>query len=168
MGAVHSWGLLALFFLRFSGSISSCYACAGGTCASANTHTLAAHTRSLCPCAQGGSLQQLIYNAMCQPRSSTYSQADALQWAVDIASAVAHLHSLNPVVLHRDLKLENILLRKPTSLEAAAQGGRKLPIAKLTDFGLHVVSVYWWCWGVVGVDKGVWHAGVVACDCGWC
>lgn len=75
---------------------------------------------------------------MSQPHSAAYSYVDALTWACDIAAAVAHLHSLNPVVIHRDLKLENILLRKPQA--QGAPGCRKLPIAKLTDFGLHVVS----------------------------
>jgi hypothetical protein len=75
---------------------------------------------------------------MSQPHSSAYSYVDALTWACDIASAVAHLHSLNPVVIHRDLKLENILLRKTPA--QSPPGCRKLPTAKLTDFGLHVVS----------------------------
>jgi serine/threonine protein kinase len=75
---------------------------------------------------------------MSQPHSSNYSYVDALTWATDIAAAVSHLHSLNPVIIHRDLKLENILLLKPSAQGTA--GGRKLPVAKLTDFGLHVVS----------------------------
>jgi serine/threonine protein kinase len=75
---------------------------------------------------------------MAQPHSAAYSNVDALTWACDMATAVAHLHSLNPVIIHRDLKLQNFML-KPTAVGEA--GGRKLPIAKLTDFGLHVVSV---------------------------
>jgi serine/threonine protein kinase len=39
----------------------------------------------------------------------------------------------------RDLKLENVLLQKP-EVDAAAPATRKLPIAKISDFGLHVVS----------------------------
>jgi serine/threonine protein kinase len=74
---------------------------------------------------------------MAQPHSSSYSYLDALTWATDIAAAVAHLHSLNPLIIHRDLKLENILLLKPSGADST---GRKLPVAKLTDFGLHVVS----------------------------
>lgn len=75
---------------------------------------------------------------MAQPHSAAYSNVDALTWACDMATAVAHLHSLNPVIIHRDLKLQNFML-KPTA--AGEAGGRKQPIAKLTDFGLHVVSV---------------------------
>lgn len=96
---------------------------------------------------QGGSLQQRIYQAMAQPHSSSYTYLDALTWCADITSAVAHLHSLSPVVIHRDLKCENILLLKPGTsagggaAAAAGSNGRKLPVAKLTDFGLHVVSV---------------------------
>jgi serine/threonine protein kinase len=47
-------------------------------------------------------------------------------------AAVDHTHC-------RDIKLENILLQKP-EVDAAAPATRKLPIAKLSDFGLHVVS----------------------------
>lgn len=42
------------------------------------------------------------------------------------------------VMTHRDLKLENILLLKAGGANGS---GRKLPVAKLTDFGLHVVSL---------------------------
>jgi serine/threonine protein kinase len=76
---------------------------------------------------------------MAQPHASSYSYADALTWATDITAAVAHLHSLNPLIIHRDLKLENILLLKGAGAAGGA-AGRKLPVAKLTDFGLHVVS----------------------------
>lgn len=90
---------------------------------------------------QGGSLQQQVYKVMAQPHSAIYSHIDALTWASDIAAAVAHLHSLNPVIIHRDLKLENILLLKPSAQgPGGGPGSRKLPVAKLTDFGLHVVS----------------------------
>lgn len=38
----------------------------------------------------------------------------------------------------RDLKLDNIMLQKQQVGSTA--GGRSLPTAKITDFGLHVVS----------------------------
>jgi serine/threonine protein kinase len=47
-----------------------------------------------------------------------------LHYARQIASAMHHLHSQTPAVVHRDLKSHNILL---------SQGGE---ICKLTDFGL--------------------------------
>lgn len=47
-----------------------------------------------------------------------------LAWAVDAASAIAHLHAQRPAVIHRDIKSLNVLL--------SADGNRAL----LTDFGL--------------------------------
>ena len=61
-----------------------------------------------------------------------YTDKQALTWAVDIARAIACLHSKSPLVIHRDLKSENIMF---TNIN-----GRK--VAKLGDFGVHVVSSY--------------------------
>ena len=54
-----------------------------------------------------------------------YSYADALNWSISVAKALAYLHSAEPQVIHRDLKLDNILL-----------GGASGREAKLADFGL--------------------------------
>jgi serine/threonine protein kinase len=68
------------------------------------------------------------------------------------STGLTHLNSLRPLIIHRDLKLENILLQRPPKtpaaaaafhgLPAASASGslRTLPIAKISDFGLHVVS----------------------------
>ena len=56
-----------------------------------------------------------------------YTWQDAFRWLGQIAAALKHLHSLRPMVVHRDLKLENLLL---TCLDPAVAD------AKLADFGL--------------------------------
>ena len=53
---------------------------------------------------------------------------DALRWALDIAEALEYLHGFRPLIVHRDLKLENILLTSGQPQRASA---------KLADFGLH-------------------------------
>eukprot|EP00775_Hariotina_reticulata_P001309 gene1309-1652_t len=100
---------------------------------------------------QEGSMAKLIYKQMINPQQRLYSHADAMQWAIDITSGLSHLHSLRPLIIHRDLKLENILLQRPPKISTAAaatpavtgigsSGTRTLPLAKISDFGLHVVS----------------------------
>lgn len=39
-----------------------------------------------------------------------YTLADSTRWAVQIAEALVYLHSRESKVIHRDLKLSNILL----------------------------------------------------------
>lgn len=41
-----------------------------------------------------------------------YTYADACAWAEDIADGLAYLHSYNPQIIHRDVKLDNVLLRR--------------------------------------------------------
>lgn len=59
---------------------------------------------------------------------------DALRWALQIAEALAYLHQFSPLIVHRDLKLENILLTSPNPARANA---------KLADFGLHKMIKVW-------------------------
>jgi serine/threonine protein kinase len=66
---------------------------------------------------------------MAAPASRLYSNYDALSWSLDLARALAHIHSREPALVHRDVKAANVLL--------TAEGGRV--VAKLADFGLHVV-----------------------------
>ena len=61
------------------------------------------------------------------PVESLYTWLDAFRWLEQIAAALKYLHSLRPMVVHRDLKLENMLL---TGLDPATAD------AKLADFGL--------------------------------
>ncbi len=58
----------------------------------------------------GGTLKKLVSTQMSEPHRRVYTNADALRWAVQLADALAYLHQANPIVIHRDLKLENILL----------------------------------------------------------
>lgn len=61
------------------------------------------------------------------PVAANYTWLDAFRWLHQITAALKYLHSLRPMVVHRDLKLENMLL---TGLLPAAAD------AKLADFGL--------------------------------
>eukprot|EP00899_Mesostigma_viride_P013219 jgi/Mesvir1/21899/Mv01964-RA.2 len=65
---------------------------------------------------RGGSLGSLIHN-------KRISVEQAFQYARDIACGLAYLHESIPPVMHRDIKLDNILID--------AEG-----VAKITDFGL--------------------------------
>ena len=83
---------------------------------------------------QGGTLMHKVSQSMISPGRQVYSNAQALAWALDVASALQYLHGRSPAVLHRDVKLSNVLLAK----EEGAW------VAKLSDFGLHVVSLASW------------------------
>ena len=39
-----------------------------------------------------------------------YTYEDGLRWSIQIASALANLHAQRPLIIHRDLKLDNVLL----------------------------------------------------------
>lgn len=58
---------------------------------------------------------------------AAYSWKDAFRWLQQIAAALKYLHGLRPMVVHRDLKLENLLLTGSNPGTADA---------KLADFGL--------------------------------
>ena len=80
--------------------------------------------QEFCP---GGSLRDIVFQQMITPRKSLYSASDALRWCLQVAKALAYLHAASPKVIHRDLKLDNILL---DSKDVGASA------AKLADFGL--------------------------------
>jgi serine/threonine protein kinase len=61
------------------------------------------------------------------PRLLLCSDADALRWCLHVAMALQYLHESRPVVIHRDLKLENVMLASADVAQADA---------RLADFGL--------------------------------
>lgn len=73
----------------------------------------------------GGTLADLVQRQMLTPQYKIYSLIDALRWSIQISSALAYLHNSKPMLIHRDLKPDNIMLTKD------------LVSAKLIDFGLH-------------------------------
>eukprot|EP00798_Chlamydomonas_sp_ICE-L_P028489 gene28489-31645_t len=76
---------------------------------------------------EGGTLKKLILKQMQNTSKLYFSRSDAIRWSYQIAQALAYCHKAVPQVIHRDLKLENILLQGERSEEQ---------VAKLADFGL--------------------------------
>ncbi|PNW72252.1 hypothetical protein CHLRE_16g675750v5 [Chlamydomonas reinhardtii] len=101
-------------------------ASAGGGGATTNASLAPAMALEMC---EPYTPRQLIMRGMASA-SKTYSTYTALEWLLQIASALAHLHSQKPIIIHRDVKCENILLKKDKD--------GKL-VAKLADLGLCVV-----------------------------
>jgi serine/threonine protein kinase len=63
------------------------------------------------------------------PRRAAFSVSDAMRWSCELTSAVAHMHAGPAPVVHRDLKLDNVLLSARECARASAA---------LADFGLAV------------------------------
>ncbi|GIL89803.1 hypothetical protein Vretifemale_17566 [Volvox reticuliferus] len=75
----------------------------------------------------GGTLKRLISRQMIDVSRQLYSYMDAFRWALQIAEGLEYLHNAQPVVIHRDLKLENILIKG---------GDLHTADVKIADFGL--------------------------------
>lgn len=97
----------------------------------------------------GGTLKKLVMKQLVQPHKELYLHSDALRWAVHIGEALAYLHSAIPKVIHRDLKLENVLLcGSGTFTEAKlAVSGCGGPTRRFAG------RAGWWC-QMAGSDSG--------------
>jgi len=71
-------------------------------------------------CVDGGTLKDRVCEQMTRC-GKAYGLGAALAWATDVASGLAYLHSHDPPIAHRDLKLENILLTRVEAGSALAQ-----------------------------------------------
>lgn len=58
-----------------------------------------------------GNLKDMVLSQMMNKGTKVYSMQESLEWLIQVASALHYLHSIcRPMIIHRDLKLENILL----------------------------------------------------------
>lgn len=77
--------------------------------------------------AEGGSL----YNFLHSRPKVRYSVGHAISWARQTAEGVAYLHSMRPIMIHRDLKPPNLLLKEAGT------------VLKICDFGTVVDKATW-------------------------
>ncbi|KAG2489969.1 hypothetical protein HYH03_011598 [Edaphochlamys debaryana] len=77
---------------------------------------------------EAGTLRDVIVKGLATGRRR-YNEEQALSWLLDVAEALHFLHTSRPACIHRDVKAENVLLKR--------EGGRT--VAKLGDLGLHVI-----------------------------
>lgn len=89
---------------------------------------------------RGGTLRSLVQDQMITVFKKQYSLYDAVRWSLQIAEALSYLHRCVPIVIHRDLKLENIILtdnpRHARSYLSRNDDAPPAVDAKLADFGL--------------------------------
>lgn len=77
-----------------------------------------------------GTLMSKVTAQMKQSPKIIYTLQQGIQWLIHVAQGLAYLHNANPRVIHRDLKLENVMLQEDYHNNI---------IAKLGDFGLHAL-----------------------------
>lgn len=77
-----------------------------------------------------GSLKALVLEQLANHKQEIYTAKDALKWLTQVSKGLLYLHTANPRVIHRDIKLDNILLTK-------LEGGEV--VAKIGDFGLSAI-----------------------------
>lgn len=77
----------------------------------------------------GGTLQNLLLRQMIDRTKKLYTFKQGLRWCLGTAGALATMHASSPMIIHRDLKAENILL---TTNGPDA-------VAKIGDLGLHAL-----------------------------
>ena len=72
-------------------------------------------------------------------RERTYSDAQAGLWLLQAAEGLTYLHSSIPRVMHRDLKLDNILLRSAARISGYNASNSSLPLL-LNEFKTLILS----------------------------
>ena len=101
---------------------------------------------------EGGQLGKLVQRASWSRRGKRlYSYADAARWSEQAAKALHYLHSVQPQVLHRDVKASNLLLTRT---------GRAGDI-RLSDFGL--IKLRSASPAVVSAARRLYRAAVLVC-----
>mmetsp|Transcript_98451 Transcript_98451/g.284117 ORF Transcript_98451/g.284117 Transcript_98451/m.284117 type:complete len:302 (+) Transcript_98451:81-986(+) len=78
----------------------------------------------------GGTVAERLYTYDDQPGQLPLSWSQARKIASDTCAAMRYLHSLDPPIVHRDLKSMNLLLMQPLSSNGI------VPQVKLCDFGV--------------------------------
>ncbi|GMH45326.1 hypothetical protein BSKO_13283 [Bryopsis sp. KO-2023] len=79
----------------------------------------------------GGTMKSVVMSQMGSGAGRAYTDIQAIDWLVEVAKGLRYLHTSKPKVIHRDIKLENILLKETDAGEV---------VAKLADFGLHALA----------------------------
>ncbi|KAF4671420.1 hypothetical protein FOZ61_000044 [Perkinsus olseni] len=82
--------------------------------------------RLICELCLGGGLDSLLY------KQSQVEISPKQQWkmCMDVAQAMNYLHTMEPMIVHRDLKSPNLLLANPVATSFDT------PVLKVSDFGL--------------------------------
>lgn len=79
---------------------------------------------------RGGSIKGLYHvRSKGAMRHAVFTINDAMRWAIQVSSALAYMHSGADPVIHRDIKLDNLLLDSKTHSKASVA---------IADFGLAV------------------------------
>jgi len=94
----------------------------------------------------GGTLHDLVHHR----DHIVLTWLQKTKMAVDIAKGMHHLHTLQPPIIHGDLKSLNVLLAEPILCST------QLPCAKVADFGL--TSIRQCPKKMMQADKGHWTA----------
>eukprot|EP00198_Chlamydomonas_reinhardtii_P003389 XP_001692725.1 predicted protein [Chlamydomonas reinhardtii] len=77
----------------------------------------------------GGTLKKVVSRQMIDVSRRLYSCADAFRWGLQVAEGLEYLHAARPLVIHRDLKLENILMKGKDLSTADAKIADFAPLA---------------------------------------
>lgn len=59
----------------------------------------------------GGTVKQLVTKQMLSNGGRVYNDAEGLDICLQMARGLKYLHNSKPMVIHRDLKLENVLIK---------------------------------------------------------